>query len=337
MWHDVVRQKGECHVADDVRGGLLPAYLIVGADELKSRSAQQRLRARLEPGLEAFNLDQIEAGPDLEEPSVRATLDTLPVGSGFRLVMVGNAEKLPKPCSEAIVTYLKDPSPYCVVCLVSTSLAKSTRLYKAVKAVGAKSVIDCTPKKRWELTPGIQKIARSYGMSISDAAASELVSRVGESTLMLDTQLRTLATLLCASPSREITVEDVERGVARVAEVKPWDFLDSVCARDARKALSLYRLMAKPSQVALLSLLVGRLRELVCARSLDARGEGSLLASELGKQSWQIKRHLLWARGFADGELERALMECRLCERELKGGSDQDLSFTKLVLSVCGC
>ena len=312
---------------------LLPAYLIVGADELKSKTAIKRLKGRLDEGLAAFNLDELEPSVDMNPGNVVASLNTLPVGAGFRLVIIRKAEKLPKPVSEAIVTYLKDPNPGCVLCLVATSLAKSTRLYKAVKGVGERSVIDCTPKKRWEMAPSVVKMAARYRIRMSDSAASELVSRVGESTLMIDAQLSRLADL-CRDKG-VIDLEDVESNIARTAEVKPWDFLDAVCNRDCAKALGLYHLMQKPSQIALTSLMTGRLRELVCAQSLERRGEGGLLAQTLSKQQWQVKNHLRWSRRFADGELERALASCARCERALKSGADQETAFVSLVVSIC--
>lgn len=316
------------------KASLLPAYLAVGADELKSREVQTRLKGRLEKGLEAFNLDERVAGPDMTAGDLVASLNTIPMGSGFRLVLVTRAEKLPKPVSEAIVTYLKNPNPGCTLLLVATSLAKSTRLYKAVKAVGPHAIIDCAPVKRWQLAPRVVRMATRYGLRMDERAAAELVSRVGESTTMIDAQLRTLAAQ--CRDSGEATVADVERIVARTAEVKPWDFLDAVCDRDATKALSLYRLMQNPSQIALTSLLCGRLRELVCARSLATRGQGGMLAQELGKQQWQVKNHLRWARRFADGELEACLGRAAACERGLKSGDDPESTFLSLVMAVCG-
>ena len=176
-------------------------------------------------------------------------------------------------------------------------------------------------------------MARAYGVTMDQNAATELVSRVGESTTMLDTQLKVLSEY--CRDAGVITVADVERHVVRTAEVKPWDFLDAVSQRDAAKALTLYRLMQNPSQVALCSLLTGRLRELICAQALDARGQGSALASELGKQAWQVKNHLGWSRRFAAGALERGLIACAQCERALKSGSDPDVTFTELVVTVC--
>ena len=48
---------------------------------------------------------------------------------------------------------------------------------------------------------------------------------------MLDTQLRTLSAL--KGGQGQVTLADVERNVARVAEVKPWEFLDRLSERDA--------------------------------------------------------------------------------------------------------
>ena len=313
--------------------GLLPAYLIVGADDLKRRQATTRLKGRLDQSFSAFNLDEHVAASDLEAQDIISSLNTLPLGDAFRLVMIERADKLPKPVSEAIIVYLKDPNPACVLCLVAERLPKNTRIYKAVATVGNKAIVDCTPKKRWELPPLVVRMARAYGVTMDQNAATELVSRVGESTTMLDTQLKVLSEY--CRDAGVITVADVERHVVRTAEVKPWDFLDAVSQRDATKALTLYRLMQNPSQVALCSLLTGRLRELICAKALDARGQGSALASELGKQAWQVKNHLGWSRRFAAGALERGLIACAQCERALKSGSDPDVTFTELVVTVC--
>lgn len=321
-------------MADGPRGGLLCGYLIVGADELKQREALTRLKGRLDPGLELFNLDERQGSAEIEPGELLTSLNTLPMGAGFRLVVIHDAEKLPKAVSEALVSYLGDPNPSTVVCVLAKKLAKNTRLYKALQKQGPKAVIDCTPKRRWELGPTIQRMARRYGVTIDAQAADELVSRVGESTTMLDMQVRTLADLCRAQGA--ITRADVERHIARTAEVKPWDFLDAVSGRDAARALSLLRLMHDQSALGLLSLLTGRIRELICARSLSARGQQGGIAHELGKQGWQVKNHARWARLYADGELERALASCRDAERALKGGADERGTLTDLVIGICG-
>jgi DNA polymerase-3 subunit delta len=128
----------------------------------------------------------------------------------------------------------------------------------------------------------------------------------------------------------------VEQHITRIAEVRPWDFLDAVCERDAGKALDLYHQMRDSSEVALVAMLVGRLRELVCAQALVRRGQPGDLARELGRQSWQVKNHLRWARAFGRGELAACLEACCACDSSLKSGADPQTAFTMLLLRVCG-
>ncbi|MGO5204402.1 DNA polymerase III subunit delta [Parolsenella catena] len=311
---------------------LLPAYLIVGADELKRDAAVRRLRSRVPADMADFNLDELD-GASLEEPGqLISSAQTMPFCADFRLVIVNGAGQLAKPVSEAVVSYLADPNPQCVLCLVAEKLAKNTRLYKAVAKVGPRSVIDCAPLKRWELPPYVVRLAQRRGLSMDNAAAQELVERVGESTVALDNQIATLAQLV--GDAGRITLADVEANVAQIAEVSPWAFADAVCERNAPRAMEMLNLMKAPSLVFLHSVLVGRLRELICAKSLDARGAASGLARELGRQSWQVKNHVRWSRAFGEEELVELLGQAAVCERALKGSQDSEAAFVRFVLAM---
>lgn len=311
---------------------LLPAYLIVGADELKRDAAVRRLRSHVPADMADFNLDELD-GASLEEPGqLISSAQTMPFCADFRLVIVNGAGELAKPVSEAVVSYLADPNPQCVLCLVAEKLAKNTRLYKAIAKVGPHSVIDCAPLKRWELPPYVVKLAQKRGLSMDNAAAQELVERVGESTVALDNQIATLAQLV--GDAGRITLADVEANVAQIAEVSPWAFADAVCERNAPRAMEMLNLMKAPSLVFLHSVLVGRLRELICAKSLDARGAASGLARELGRQSWQVKNHVRWSRAFGEEELVELLGQAAVCERALKGSQDSEAAFARFVLAM---
>ena len=272
---------------------LLLAYLVVGPDELKRKQTVTRLRAHVEGPFADFNLEELVASADMEPVGVLSSLNTLPMGGDLRVVIIENAGKLPKPVSEAVIEYLKAPNESCTLLLVAETLAKSTRLYKAVAKVGPRSVIECGAPKRRDLTPYVQKLAAAHGVGIDADAASELVSRVGESTTMLDNQLSALSALL--GGQGQLTRAFVEQNVARTAEVKPWEFLDRIAERDARRSFELLALLRGNSAIGLLSLVTGRIRELICARALMARGDARGIAAALGKADWQVRGH---ARAF---------------------------------------
>lgn len=311
---------------------LLPAYLLVGPDEVKRDAAIDRLVSRLEAsGMATFNLDDRDMTKPQEPDEIIASLCTFPMGSDFRLVILRSCDHLVKAMSEALVSYLAAPSPDTVCLIVADALTRNTRLYKAVAKIDAKAVIDCSAKKRWELPAYVQGMASRHGVSISSAAAEELVARAGESTRMLDTQLKKLAAM---TGSSSIELADVERYVVRTAEIKPWDFLDAVSARDVARALELYRLLPPKSEVRLLSLLLTRVRELIVAKALDERGQARELASTLGVKDWQVKNHVRWSRLFSMDELVGALHSAVETECALKGSRDSEIAFTTWFVSI---
>ena len=308
---------------------LLPAYLIVGTDQLKRERAVERLIARL-GDVADFNLDR-RAPTAADDPSeLVASLNQLPFVAPFRLVLIENGDKLPKPISETLVHYLDDPSPGTVLAVVAEKLARGTRLYKAIAKKGDRSVVDCTPKKRWELPAQVRAMAPKYGKTITPDAAEELVRRTGESTLLIDAQLKALAAFV--GQRDPIGLVDVQEHVARTAEVKPWDLVDAVCERDLPAALHLLSLMPGTSPVAIQSFVNGRLRELICAKALERRGSSRELASALGRPAWQVKNHARWARNYRMDELTGALRASAACERVLKGTGD---SQTALIVWLC--
>ena len=312
--------------------GLLPGYLIVGSDELKSSRAVERMRARLgKSGMVEFNLDERDMTKDPQVDDIVASLNTFPMGAEFRLVILTNCDKLPKAMSEPLVEYFANPSPTTVCLVVATTLAKNTRLYKAIKKLGDKAIIDCAPKKTWEMPPQVVKMAAAHGKAMGLPAAEALVARSGENTRMLDNELKKLASMVTGS---EITLADIERHVMRTAEVKPWEFLNAVAARDLVRSLELLKLQPAKSEVRLWSLLVTRLRELIIAKSLDTRGQGSQLATTLGVQGWQVKNHLSWARRWRMDELLDALSQAIEVELALKGSRDSELALRMWVISM---
>lgn len=311
---------------------LLPAYLVVGTDELKRSVAIKRLRDRLEStGMADFNIDERDMTRDPAIDDIIASLNTLPMRTDFRLVILSGCDRLAKAVSEPLVSYLKDPSSTTVCLLVADKLAKNTRLYKAVARLGARAVIDCAPKKAWELPDQVVTMARSYGRGMTKAAAAELVERAGENTRLLDNELKRIVQQVDAAV---IEVDDVRRLVVRTAEAKPWALLDAVAARDLPRALELLEIQPKGSEVRLYALVVGRIRELIVAKSLDARGAGRELASRLKVQEWQVKHHLSWARRFSMTELVDALTAAADLELALKGSRDSALAFRLWIAGV---
>lgn len=310
----------------------LPAYLIVGADELKREFVLGRLVERMAKlGDLDFNKDVFEGAAATPDELVGAC-NTLPFMSERRLVIVHNADKLKKPASEALVSYLEAPNDTTVLALVAEKLAKSTRLHKAVAKIGKNAIIDCAPKSARELPAQVRQFASSRQVSITQAAAEELISLIGESTVHLDGEIAKMAVAL--GKGATIDVPEVQTYVARVAEPKSWHLADAMAARDARACAELLARMSTQSPFGLLTMCVNRIRDLLVAKELSGQGAGAI-ASALGKPEWQVKNLPCWADGFSEPELEAALVSAASCDQAMKTGADQQLAFERWVLEVC--
>src|SRR3712207_4918466 len=129
---------------------LLPAYLIVGEDELKRDRVLERLRTRVEKSGDLdFNFDVFESSA--EGADVVSACNTVPFASAVRLVLVRGVDGMKKQSVTDICDYLKSPSETTVLALVAAKLAKNTLLYKSVAKLGKSAVIDCAPIKSREL------------------------------------------------------------------------------------------------------------------------------------------------------------------------------------------
>ena len=311
---------------------LLPAYLVVGEDALKRRTVLARLRTRISTmGDLEFNHDEFDA-ESADGSQIAISCNTLPFASEMRLVEVFHIEKLRKQDADVLVAYLSAPNNSTVLALSGEKLAKNSKLYKAVAALGSSAVIDCAPLKRYELVRALRSMAVGHGFALTEGAADALVMLVGEDTVKLDNELRKLA--LAHVGNDPVTEREVKALVARTNEVKPWELVDAFSARDLKRCLALLPLLDSASPYALIAMCTNRLRELVCARSLDTRGEASLLAETLKVPSWRVKNHVGWARRFSDEELRRAFASARDCERSMKSGTDPDAAFKDWLVEV---
>ncbi|MBY4797966.1 DNA polymerase III subunit delta [Collinsella sp. AGMB00827] len=304
---------------------LLPVYLALGPDEPKRDRVLSKMRERLaQTGMADFNIDERDMQKDQAVDDLISSLNTLPMGAAFRLVILTGCDRLTKAVSEPIVSYLHDPSPTTVLLLTADKLAKNTRLYKAIAAAGKDAIIDCSQKSARELPTYLVRMAQGMGHRLSLPAAEALIDRAGDNMRLLRNEISRLAAQLQGRP---IELEDVERLVVRTAEAKPWALLDAVAARDLPRALEMLALQPERSEIRIYALVVGRIRELLVAQALDARGQGRSLAQALKVQEWQVRNHLRWARAYTTDELIAALDAAAELEQALKGSRDSQVAL----------
>ncbi len=312
---------------------LLPVYLIVGEDELKRETVIKRLRERLgKMGDLSFNSETF-SGETCSGEQVVTAANTLPFASEVRLVEVHDVDKMKKADTELLVSYLKEPCQTTVLALLGTKLAKNTRLYKAVSAVGITAIIDCAPFARRDLSGAVRSMAVGHGIALTQGAAAALIDLVGTNTVALDGELKKLS--LSHRGIDPVNENEVLAMVARTAEVKPWDFVDAFSRRNATRCIYLMNRLTGTSPFALLAMCTTRIRELITVKALTRRGEQGRIATVLKMPDWRLKNHRAFAQAFSMEELVAALRSARDAEQAMKSGSDQSQEFIAWMLGVC--
>lgn len=314
---------------------LLPAYLAVGDDTLKRETVEDRLTKRVSQlGDLSFN-SEIFDGATAEGDAIVTACNTLPFASAVRLVVVRNADKLKAADARAVAAYLSAPCDTTVLALYAAKLSKSSKLYKAVAALGKTAIIDCSSVKKSQLPELVLGMAKGHGLQMTRGAVSELIERVGQDTVRIDAELRKLS--LVHGGADPVSEGEVALAVGRTTEIKQWEFVDAFSARNLERCLYCLEHMPSATPYGLLSACVKRIRELIVAKALAKRGQERQLASALGlpqSQAWKAKNYPRWARGFSSGELEDALRTARDADKKMKSGYDPQGTFQDWFLGV---
>lgn len=302
---------------------LQPVYFFVGEDALKRGVLEDRLRARIARlGDIDFNFQAFDGNRD-KVADVISACQTMPFLNDYRLVIVRQAEGFSSSDAKALVTYIDDPNATTVLALSSSGFESRSALSKAFSQAPKEAVVDCSIG---DLPNLVRSLATSHGIVIAPAAAAALIDLAGSDTVHLDGELEKLA--LAHEGSDPVTVEEVQRFIAPIAskDFKPWEFLDALSARDSAKCFRILSGVDDGELVRLLSLSVGRMKELLAATS-DSCSTASSLAAALGKKDWQVKNHHRWARAVKPEAIERAIVSASETESAMKSGADAREAF----------
>jgi len=314
---------------------LKPIYLIISEQDFLLRQAVDRLRERVGEVADLdFNLEVFD-GETASGTAIVAACNTLPFASDHRLVIVNNAEKMPKDGADALVAYAADPSPTCILALAASRLAKNTRLYKAVDRLGG--VLERKVPRGAEFVRGVVSLADDRGKRVSFEAAEALVVATGEDLRRVSAELDKLVAFVGESP--EIKRSDVESVVASAAKAKLWEFGEALADRDCRRALVLASALLGDGEsvFALHATALRTVRDLIAARSMLDRGETSaaMLARVLGRPDWQVKRLPRQASAFGSSELVDLLRAAAAGEAHMKTSRDARLVLERWIVEVC--
>ena len=299
-------------------GSYPPVSVIVGSERLLAERAIAALRAAcVSDDTASFNSDLFQ-GAGLAAQTLINAARTLPMLAKARFVLVRSVEAMAPAELDALIGYVRAPSPDSCVVLTSEKLDGRSKLVIAAKEQGC--WFEAVAPKLQELPPLAQAEAKLRGHVLDHAAAQALIDALGADLSAIDDALERLS--LYVGEGRPIDVTAVEQCVAHARIDSVWALVDAVGARNTRvvmaAAASLLGKQEPPLKI--LGLVARQLRMLARVRSALRSGlKPQEAAQKAGAPPFKARDLASSARRFDDAQLARAFRTLAEADLLLKG------------------
>lgn len=272
---------------------------------------------------------------DAEITTIIDTVETLPVFTSHRLIILKNAHELKDSELIQLEPILENPVESSVFVIFAEKVDKRK---KAIKILLDKAV--CVEFKKPydnEVPRWILHLAKNLGLTVATDAVHRLHRLVGNNLSELDSQLQKIQQFIGTKTNVEIG--DVNSVVSFSREENIFDFTNAIGQKDRVKALEqLVSLLDQgQSEVGIVHLLSRHIRILLTVRSgMDQGFGGAKLASLAQVSSYFIESYCNQARVWPPRKLEDALMVMHETDKALKSSPvSSHIWLENMVLKSC--
>ncbi len=319
------------------KGKVLPVYLFFGEEGfLIQEAADLIVRTVVDPAGQDFNFTTVYCRSATGAEIVNLC-QTLPFMAERRLVIAKEVEALKAAETEALIGYLRDPSPStCLVLIANQPKYDRKPVISAVEEQGA--VVRVFAPLDREMLPWIESWARSRGLSIERDAAQYVWQSLGSDLQTISNELQKAVIGLQAG--KTITLEDVRAVVGDFREYTSFDLAEAIGRKDVERALqALHRLIQEGEQpVGLLAMVHWNFRRLLRAKAMEEAGAGfEEIKRKLSVIFHQARSFQEQMQRYRMPELTRAFEAMLQADRALKSGRMTGrLALERMILRLCG-
>lgn len=238
---------------------------------------------------------------------------------GRRVLVIRSGQDARKDLIAALLAYAKSPDPDVTLIVAHLGGAKGKALADGLRSAGATVVPVAKLKGDRELTAFIRNEFRRAGGRCDDAAASALLTAVGNDLR----EIAAACSQLLADTDGKITEAVVARYYRGRAEVSGYNVADAVMVGDLPGALEALRwaLHTGVDPVPIADAIADGVRTVAKVASAG-RGNPYQMASSLGMPAWKIQRAQERTRGWTPEGLVDAMRAAADCNAAVKGGAE---------------
>lgn len=318
------------------RGTLGGNYFLIAEDPfLRDEAIAQITGVHLEGGSPDFDLDQL-TGSEVEAPALASALETLPMLSSYRVVVIRDAQGL-TPSARSVVERATERSVEGRVLVVAADIGRSKakfwgRLRQVCHTVSLKA------PQASEIPGWLVRRARDvYGLELDPQAAGLLAAGIGSRLGVLNQELEKLANFV--ESGRRVGVAEVRASAGALPQVDRWDWIDRVAERRIGEALADLRDLLDTGESAVT--LIGSIGESLLRIGLALEGEKALVRvlerdGSYRNLKWKVKTYIRQARRWDSETIEAALAELFRADRLIKSGGLSEASALEEALLRIG-
>jgi DNA polymerase III subunit delta len=317
------------------RKELAPVIFLWGEESWLVDEAVRQIEAViLAPDARAFDRE-VFYGDEAESQAIVAAAQTLPWLGSQRLVLVREAEALPRAADAALVAYCKQPSPS--TCLIVT----------AQRAEASRALFALLLKLPWavrfrrllarDLSAWIEQRLATRGCRITSEASAALVEAVGNDLRLLANEIEKLVTFVGAQQA--IGVESLIALTGDMRESSAFELARLLSTKDLAGAMRAWEKFASSGEYPGLALgaIIHHVRQLWRIKLAQHAGTSpERLAGELNIPAFTIRRLSTQAAALGSEQLRQWLDVLLEADQTLKrSGLPPRSVFERLILRFC--
>ena len=300
-----------------IRSRQMPIYFFYGEEEFLLQEALAVFEsAVLDEGTRDFNFDSFYA-KETPTSQILDVIETLPMMSPRRLVVVKGIEKWNEADWDVFEPYLRNPADSSVVVLTAKSIDKRKKNHKLL--LEKADAMEFKKPYDNQVAGWVQYIAKKNVIDIETDAISLLHQFVGNNLMEIESELIKLSQFI--GDRKTVVAKDVIEVVSKIKVQSVFDLARAIGEGDkARALLCLSQLLSYgQSEVGILALVSRHVRILKSVRKAQSEGlRGAQMASKVGVSPYFLQEYEAQAREWSDKKIENTFKALVDTDRALK-------------------
>lgn len=311
------------------------AYLFLGEEDFLKEEAVEKLKARfLSAETEDLNYSMFYGGEkDFNPQEMFNALNTLPFLSKKRLVVLKDADAVPSPVKEAVLSYLCNPKESTVFVVESALPVIKGEFILAVSKIA--QLVYYRRLQDAEIDVWLVKKAGAHGKKILPEAVKALKENIPNSLRTLCSNMDNI--ILYVGARHLIAKRDVECVTGISPSHSAFDLINSIEKKDVKLALRIFSSLRRDRkrEIELLGLLGWNARMILRTKALLRIRNKEDVRRDLGLNPRTFDQIVRYAASFKKDEIFTLMDEILRADIDIKTGMPPAVVIEKLIVKMC--